>query len=87
MESSSAEFGRRGLEPSHFSIVPSSSGNGRKINVEVTAVPLMLTVACRKIQNANIKTLKYLSIITACTYLSPCKWSIILCPSNICFRD
>lgn len=46
MESSSAEFGRRGLEPSHFNIVPSSSGNGRNINVEVTDVPLVLIVAC-----------------------------------------
>lgn len=48
MESSRAEFGRRGLEPSHLSIVPSSSGNGRNINVDVTAVPLVLNVACEQ---------------------------------------
>lgn len=39
MESSSAELGRRGLEPSHFNIVPSSSGIGRNDNVDKTELP------------------------------------------------
>lgn len=51
IESSSAEFGRRGFEPSHFNIVPSSSGNGRNINVDVIAVPLLVIVACNVTQN------------------------------------
>lgn len=41
MESSSAEFGRRGLEPSHFNVVPSSSGSGRNVNVETTMLPFV----------------------------------------------
>lgn len=53
IESSSAEFGRRGFEPSHFNIVPSSSGKGRNINVEVIAVPLVVIEACIETQNAQ----------------------------------
>lgn len=34
--SSNAEFGSRGLDPSHFSFVLSSSGIGRNVNVDVT---------------------------------------------------
>lgn len=36
--SSNAELGSRGLEPSHFNFVLSSSGNGRKVNVEITTL-------------------------------------------------
>lgn len=43
-ESSSAEFGRRGLDPSHFNIVPSSSGRGWKVNVDVTSLPFVKKV-------------------------------------------
>jgi hypothetical protein len=37
--SSSAELGSLGLDPSHLSFVPSSSGKGRKVNVEMTLLP------------------------------------------------
>lgn len=37
--SSRAELGRRGLEPSHFKSVPSSSGMGRNDNVDKTELP------------------------------------------------
>lgn len=46
IESSSAEFGRRGFEPSHLSMVPSSSGVGRKISVEVTTLPFVECDIC-----------------------------------------
>lgn len=38
IESSKAEFGRRGFEPSHFNIVPSSSGEGRNTTDDVTVL-------------------------------------------------
>lgn len=40
-ESSSAEFGRRGFEPSHFRMVPSSSGIGRNVNVDIAILPFI----------------------------------------------
>lgn len=40
-ESSSAEFGRRGFEPSHFKIVPSSSGIGWNIKTDVIILPFV----------------------------------------------
>lgn len=47
-ESSKAEFGSRGLEPSHFKIVPSSSGIGRKLSVDIDTLPFVCCVICMK---------------------------------------
>lgn len=44
MESSSAEFGSRGFEPSHFKIVPSSSGMGRNVKVDIAMLPFVCCV-------------------------------------------
>lgn len=45
-ESSRAEFGSRGFEPSHFKIVPSSSGIGRNVNVDMDTLPFICCVIC-----------------------------------------
>lgn len=56
IESSSAELGRRGLDPSHFSMVPSSSGDGKNVNVDVTVrFDTMWTVCKFIIQKMNMK--------------------------------
>lgn len=47
-ESSKAEFGSRGFEPSHFKIVPSSSGIGRKVSVDMNTLPFMCCVIYMK---------------------------------------
>lgn len=47
-ESSKAEFGSRGLEPSHFKIVPSSSGIGRKLSVDIDTLPFVCCVIYMK---------------------------------------
>lgn len=41
IESSNAEFGNRGFEPSHFKTVPSSSGIGRNVNVDIDTLPFV----------------------------------------------
>lgn len=40
-ESSRAELGKRGFDPSHFKMVPSSSGIGRKARVEIATLPFI----------------------------------------------
>lgn len=50
IESSSAEFGSRGFDPSHFNVVPSSSGIGRNVNVETTTLPFMWCVTYSRIE-------------------------------------
>lgn len=47
-ESSNAEFGSRGFEPSHFKMVPSSSGIGRKVSVDIDTLPFICCVICMK---------------------------------------
>lgn len=42
--SSKAEFGSLGLDPSHLSFVLSSDGTGRKVNVDITTLPLVVFV-------------------------------------------
>ena len=42
-ESSRTEFCRRGLEPSHLRIVPSSSGWGRKLSTDDTIELLLMS--------------------------------------------
>jgi hypothetical protein len=39
--SSKAEFGSLGLDPSHLSFVLSSDGIGKKVNVDITMLPLV----------------------------------------------
>lgn len=39
--SSKAEFGNLGLDPSHLSLVLSSDGAGKKVNVDITTLPLV----------------------------------------------
>lgn len=41
-ESSNAEFGKRGFNPSHFSIVPSSSGKGSNFKTDVTTLEFVV---------------------------------------------
>lgn len=45
-ESSRTEFCRRGLEPSHLRIVPSSSGCGRKLSTDDTSELLLMIFIC-----------------------------------------
>lgn len=47
--SSRAEFGNLGLDPSHFNLVPSSDGKGRKFNVDITLLEFVEFEICRKI--------------------------------------
>lgn len=42
--SSKAEFGSLGLDPSHLSFVLSSDGTGKKVNVDITTLPLVVFV-------------------------------------------
>lgn len=44
--SSKAELGSLGLDPSHLSLVLSSDGNGKKVNVDNTTLPLVEFVIC-----------------------------------------
>lgn len=44
--SSKAEFGNLGLDPSHLSFVLSSDGTGKKVNVDITTLPLVEFVIC-----------------------------------------
>ena len=46
--SSKAEFGNLGLDPSHFSLVLSSDGSGKKVSVETTKLPLVEFVICNE---------------------------------------
>jgi hypothetical protein len=46
--SSKAELGSLGLDPSHLSLVLSSDGTGRKVNVDITTLPLVEFVICNK---------------------------------------
>lgn len=66
IESSMAESGKRGFEPSHFRSVPSSSGMGRKINVEVTTLPFVEFDICTTARNKNIKEKNSNEIYLAC---------------------
>lgn len=58
-ESSKPEFGKRGFDPSHFKIVPSSSGNGRNVKTDVTFEPLAFVelVIC-EIEKKKITSIK-----------------------------
>lgn len=49
--SSKAEFGNLGLDPSHLSFVLSSTGSGKKVNVDVTTLPLVEFVICKVVKN------------------------------------
>lgn len=60
--SSSAELGNLGLDPSHFSFVPSSAGKGRKVNVDTTVLALVEFRICKvewKMENVNSNLTHY----------------------------
>lgn len=46
MESSMAELGSNGFDPSHLRIVPSSSGSGPNDKRDVTKSPLLSFITC-----------------------------------------
>jgi hypothetical protein len=46
-------LGSLGLDPSHLSLVLSSDGNGKKVNVDITTLPLVEFVICNKIKRTR----------------------------------
>lgn len=67
--SSKAEFGNLGLDPSHLSFVLSSDGTGKKVNVDITTLPLVEFVICkwekreREKMNSFVMEMKFACVI------------------------
>lgn len=89
IESSMAELGSNGFDPSHRRMVPSSSGSGPNDKRDVTDSPLLSFITCERVQvdigfqnHASLVPLSFIRshMIKGHTHLAPLKGAIILRP-------